>query len=205
MIIVLEGITCSGKTTYFELLKKDYPEFVFMPEVATILARKGYEIAERTSEETEKKIIEAYIENHIEAVEQSKKGKICVFDRNYISALTYSYVRWIQSGFTDGIIKMQAEKIQELKKEYDAPDYYIHLMVGASTAVSRTYKRNDPSIATNLDPTFLTLMEKFYSQIMHNLENSSTWLPFRTNVGTIDSNYRTVKTIVEGCISGTSV
>lgn len=194
MIVVLEGLTCTGKTTFFKMLEKDYPNFVYLPEVATLLAEQGIDVAERTSLEVDNLFMEKYRENHIKAHEVSKNGNICVLDRNYISSLTYAYVKFLLSQMTDASsLTNLANLIQQLKEQYRAPHFYIHLSANPSVIKERTTNRNNAKTATNLDSKMLKEMQKFYQTIRDFSETNATWMNLDTSVGSIKLNYHKVQ------------
>lgn len=190
MIVVLEGLTCTGKTTFFKMLEKDYSDCVYLPEVATQLATRGIDIAERTSEQTDKLFMDLYEENHVMAHQISQSGKVCVLDRNYISALTYAYVKFLSTKMIDAsILNMQALAIKQLEEKFRSPHFYIHLSANPTVIQERTALRNNTTTATNLDSKILKEMQRFYGVIQNFMEANSTWLNLDTSTGSIKVNY----------------
>ncbi len=138
MYIALEGIDTAGKSTQIELLKKDFPEAIFIKEPGfTEIGKKLREIIfhENISKKTELFLFLADRAETIEKVVKPNYNKLIISDRSVISGIAYA-MEWFDFDMlvnlnkfaTDSIfpnyviiLKLEKEELQKRlnQKEHD--------------------------------------------------------------------------------------
>ena len=82
-IIVFEGLPNAGKTVNIDLLKQDFPDFHYVPELATMLFKEqGIVSGEKATEETALDFWRRETSRALKAEEDKTDGEIIIFDRN---------------------------------------------------------------------------------------------------------------------------
>ncbi len=138
MYIALEGIDTAGKSTQIELLKKDFPEAIFIKEPGfTEIGKKLREIIfhENISKKTELFLFLADRAETIEKMVKPNYNKLIISDRSVISGIAYA-MEWFDFDMlvnlnkfaTDSIfpnyviiLKLEKEELQKRlnQKEHD--------------------------------------------------------------------------------------
>ncbi|TRZ54656.1 hypothetical protein D4Q76_01985 [archaeon] len=134
-IIAFEGLPNAGKTVNVALLKKDFPNFNYVPELATMLFEmEGILSGENTTDEIAKTFWKYEIERSKKAYEDKLKGDIVIFDRNIFSCLTHTF-----ASEQHEIHKKEASEYFSGAVPY--PDVYIYIVISPETSIARRGNR----------------------------------------------------------------
>ena len=130
-IIAFEGLPNAGKTVNVTSLKRDFPNFHYIPELATLLFQEeGILSGENTTDEIALKFWEYELKRAQKAHEDKSGGKIVIFDRNIFSCLAFTY-----ACEQHGIHSMEKQIYFNGKVPY--PDVYIYLVISPETSMAR--------------------------------------------------------------------
>ena len=113
MYIALEGIDTAGKSTQIELLKKDFPEAIFIKEPGfTEIGKKLREIIfhENISKKTELFLFLADRAETIEKVVKPNYNKLIISDRSVISGIAYA-MEWFDFDMLVNLNKFATDSI----------------------------------------------------------------------------------------------
>lgn len=168
LVIILEGIVCSGKTSLWNDLKKEYPKFVYFEEAAKLLSEQGHQLGNKTNTRTEDVLLDVYIRDFLEARERSDEGNICILDRSYLSKLTYDFVRMFQTDFDDWTLVDTMNNIREFVKP-EKPTAYIYLDLDIKEAMRRSQKKRY-ELQTTLDEFWFLQLKNVYELLFRSLE-----------------------------------
>ncbi len=158
IFITLEGIDACGKSTQIELLKKTYPEFVYVREPGgTILGEKIRNLILKDKDITMcgKAELMLFMASRVELYEKVikphlEKGDIVIADRYYDSTLAYQgSARGVME--MDDILSLNRQMLEGLK-----PDLTIYLKISPKLAQCR----RDADEADKMEMEGLSFQEK---------------------------------------------
>ncbi len=142
MLIAIEGIDGSGKTTVArfleeELRKRGYDVVRFKEPTDSKYGRKIRQIL-KERKLSPKEVLELFLKDREIDVEENivpalKSGKIVIMDRYYYSTIAYQ-----------GALGLDVEEIKKLNEKFPKPDLVIVLDVSPETALKRIKAKRKP-------------------------------------------------------------
>lgn len=187
MIIVLEGMPGSGKTTISELLKKKYS----FGKVPQIIFRKQKTMDNNPYHQNPYFISEE-LKCHL-ARKLEKTHPCVVMDRNYISSLAFNYAVNDKEHHSSFQLSLQWY-IDNINSKLIYPTKYIYLKTPLKYCFSR--KGRQPDIKSPwTDPKSLKKMKYFYENIFPLMEIN---IP-KTTISTDDTIENVIDQIMQVC------
>lgn len=158
MIVYFEGVSCSGKTSLLEAVRKIRQDVVVISELpADFQNQKDLDNFCRHNDERK-----------CQAVKLAGKDKIVLVDRGYASTLAYNFIQYklITSDEYLTTLRWYLEGI--LTKKLVKPDLYIFLSIDKNTALKRARLLNklDTGIAWYSDPELGNSFYRFFFSIL---------------------------------------
>lgn len=157
MIIVIEGIPGSGKTSLQKHLSKELGLFS-IPEVLIKKQTKNIPNARMQQQKW-------FWENDMRKIELALKKKKAVLDRNYVSTLGYNWSIPDNEPLYKKLLNLYIKNINKIKK----PDCYIYLDVPVKLSLKRKNRLNSKTDEWT-DKKFLINYKKFYNFFFSSLE-----------------------------------
>jgi dTMP kinase len=165
MLIAIEGIDGSGKTTIAkflaeELRRRGYDVVVFKEPTNSEYGRKIRQILKNRCVNPEEEL-ELFIRDREFDVRENilpalKEGKIVVMDRYYYSTVAYQ-----------GALGIDVDYIMKLNEKFPKPDLVIILDVSPETALKRIRAKRKPDRFENLD--YLRRVRQIFLNLKNNV------------------------------------
>lgn len=129
IVILVEGVDCSGKSTLVEALSKKYPG---------ILLKLNYRPKDKSEQET--LIYKRHVYSMMSFINDNRKDKSIILDRFYSSELVYSKVKRKYDAFKDSTYFKIDKSLSCL------PNLYIYCSPGNDVIIERLKQRGDDYI-----------------------------------------------------------
>ncbi|MFQ5710765.1 MAG: AAA family ATPase [Candidatus Geothermarchaeales archaeon] len=166
--LVLEGLPGSGKTTVGELLKE--LEWVFFPEVATLLGERGIPIGDRGDTSSDFLIFAEEFRRVKEIERHIGEGRNVVVDSYFPTDLAFAYARYKQNQSQCYSICLNLYLSAQTAGTILKPDLYVYFDIPLRASVERQTKRRNDEFTT-LNVNLLRNVKKHLSYVHHTFES----------------------------------
>jgi len=192
-VIVVEGLSYAGKTTFCKKLSKIFSA-VYIPPIENVKINKKISDKNKREFVESKKFLFENFKLSRKAEKLKKNGKIVIMDRNYSSTLAFTYANFILSNSPNFWILFLEYLRTKQKKRIFQPDLYIFLDTDLRTVLKRQ-KENKIFHPFWSNYKFIKNVRNFY-KIFFGLIEKTDILSYN-KMPNIRKVYRDVKTILK--------
>jgi thymidylate kinase len=129
MRIYIDGIACSGKTTFIEEAKKNWSQIEWIAELPENLPVINSEICRRND-----------VTKSVNAKMLSSKDKTVLVDRSYVSTLAYNYILFRLNEENEYIKTLEWYKNFSQLGKLSKPELFVYYAIDSKSALERAVK-----------------------------------------------------------------